>query len=150
METIKEAQDSTATFIHNFFGRMKAEARYHINPDGSRGGIVAATAKIGAGVKIAETAQVGYGASAGDDDRWITVGPQGSRNTILTAVCSKDHGLRWWVGCQRGITSKEFRNQIADTHGDNDHAQDYLALIVFVESHPGLARWHKANPGAMA
>ena len=158
-----QVQEQSATFIHRFFGWLEAEARYHINPDGSRGGIVAVTAKIGTEVKIAETASVGYGASVdnrasvgdgasvgnrasvGYGDWWITVGPQGSRNTILTAVASKEHGMRWWVGCQLGISTDDFREQIKKTHGENDHAQDYLALIAFVESHPGLARWRKAQ-----
>ena len=59
---------------------------------------------------------------------------------MALAVYSQAHGLRWWVGCQHGITTEQLRARVRNTHGDNEHAQDYLAAIAYVESCPGLAR----------
>ena len=38
---IEIKSQASATFTHNFFGWLEAEARRWINPDGSEGGIVA-------------------------------------------------------------------------------------------------------------
>ena len=140
-------------FKHKFFGWMEADARRWVNADGSSGGIVATSAQIHLSAKVALTgevgpyasiglrASIGDGASVGKDDWWITVGPQGSRRAMLTAVASKYLGLRWYVGCECKITSDQFRDRIAKTHGKGHHADDYLATIAYVESHPGFARW---------
>jgi len=64
---------------------------------------------------------------------------------MWTAVASKEHGLRWWVGCKVGITSDTLRKYVAETHGTSAHADDYFAAIAFVENHPGLLRWKRAN-----
>ena len=123
------------TFKHKFFGWLEADAYVYVNADGTDGGIVACDATIGASVKITATASIG------DGDWFIAVGPQGSRNAMLTAVASAGHGLRWWVGCKQGISTDDLRELVKDTHSNNDHAADYIAVINFVESHPGLARW---------
>lgn len=128
------------TFTHKFFGWTEAEARRHINPDGSEGAIVAVSASLAEGLTLPASAEVGPRASIGDDasieknDWWITLGPQGSRDASLTAVQTKD-GLRWWVGCKRGITSDEFRALIDSTHKNNNHANTYRHIIQFVETH---------------
>jgi len=57
----------TVTFIYNFRFYGECQARRHINPDGSKGGIVAVTAKIGMGVYIGDEASIGNEARIGDD-----------------------------------------------------------------------------------
>ena len=69
----------------------------------------------------------------------MTIGPIGSRSAMSLAVHNKENGLRWWVGCQHGITSDALRARVKDTHGDNAHAINYMLAIEFVESHPALA-----------
>ena len=136
------------TFTHKFCGWKSAEARRWTNPDGSVGGIVAVSAKIDESVYIAGigySVSVGARASIGASDWFMAGGPCGSRNAMWTAVASKEHGLRWWVGCKHGITSEQLRALVKETHGTNEHAQDYLAAIKFVEKHPGYARWKLAN-----
>jgi hypothetical protein len=102
-------------------------------------------ASIGRRASIGPRASIGEGASIGEADWWITVGPQGSRNAMLTAVWSKERGLRWWVGCQYGIGTEELRASVEKTHGGNiAHWEDYAHIIECVEKHPGLERAKKA------
>ena len=69
------------TFTHKFFGWLDAEARRHVNPDGSQGAIVALTAKVAKGltlsasVEIGPRAIIGGGASIGDG---ASIGPRAS------------------------------------------------------------------------
>ena len=102
--------------------------------------------RIGYGVRIGVGARVGPGVSitdgaiydAGD---WLFVaGPQGPERECVTAVYSAKHGLRWWAGFQLRGAPEDFRRKVVDLHGEDIHASDYLALISFVESHPGLLR----------
>jgi hypothetical protein len=154
------------TFEYSFGGWHEAEARRWKNPDGSVGGVVALSAnvhpdivlpfgavvwpnaKIEKAVSIGDHASIGNGASIGDGaaigkNDWLFIaGPQGSRNALVTAVWSAEHGLRWWVGCQSGISTEEFVARVKKDHGGTDHEADYLYLIGGVEGHPGLAR-HK-------
>lgn len=145
--------DQLATFTHMFGGWHKADARRWRNPDGSEGGIVALSASVHDSVrlpvsvevwpdaKIVEgVASIGDGASIGKDDWWGCAGPQGSRDAFTTWAWSREHGLRWLVGCKYGITSDDLRALVAETHGTSDHAADYLHLIASVEGHPGLKR----------
>ena len=139
METEANAQAS-ATFTHTFFGWLKAEARRWVNPDGSEGGIVAIDATVSTAIRLSVDVVVGPRASIGHGDWHITVGPIGSRNAMTTAVYSKEHGLRWWVGCQHGISTDALLERIEQHHGDGDHGNDYQAAVAYVQSHPGLAR----------
>ncbi len=137
---------ASPTFRYKFFGWMEAEARRWLNLDGSEGGIVALDSTIDVNIRLSvdvvvgPRASIGYGASIGDGDWHITVGPIGSRNAMTTAVYSKEHGLRWWVGCQYGISTDALRERVTEKHGDSEHGQDYKAAIAYVEGHPGLAR----------
>jgi UDP-3-O-[3-hydroxymyristoyl] glucosamine N-acyltransferase len=105
-------------------------------------------ASIGSRASIGDGASIGYGASIGDGasieaDDWLFVaGPQGSRNAWATAVYSKkDNLLRWWIGCQHGLTTEAFRERLAREHSvESNHRADYEHLILMVETHPGLAR----------
>ena len=96
-------------------------------------------ASIGYGASIGDGAIIGDDASIGDGEWWISIGPQGSRNAMLTAV-QKPGGLRWWVGCKTNITTENLLALVAETHGDTGHAADYLHVIAFVEAHPGRLR----------
>lgn len=159
-----------ATFTHEFGGWLKSDARRWRNPDGSEGGVVATSASvhksanipasvevwpnakifesvsIGDGSIIGDGSSIGYGSIIGDGvefekDDWIFVaGPQGSRNAWATTVWSPKHGLRWWVGCQHGITTETLRESVEHDHGSSAHGDDYRHLIAMVEAHPGLAR----------
>jgi len=58
------------------------------------------------------------------------------------------------VGCQHGISSDQFKYRIFTQHGakrkGGKYMDDYLAVIDFVENHPGLKRAKRdANEGAM-
>jgi UDP-3-O-[3-hydroxymyristoyl] glucosamine N-acyltransferase len=96
-------------------------------------------ASIGDGASIGPSASIGHSVTIGGGEWFVSVGPQGSRNTMLTAV-QKPDGLRWWVGCKTNITTEKLRDLVAKTHGKNDHAADYLHVIAFVEGHPGRLR----------
>lgn len=158
------------TFTHKFDGWHEAEARRWTNPDGIEGGIVATSAKVHPSVtlpsgvevwpnaQVVESASIGVGASiaprAGigegviyDASDWLfVVGPQGSRGAWATAVWSPKHGLRWWVGCQHGLSTDELLARIEDRHGASDHGDDYRYLVKVVTEHPGLARAMAAKP----
>lgn len=133
------------TFKHQFFGWLDAEAKRWTNSDGSKGGIVALDATVDASIQVPSDAvvgpgaSIGYGASIGAKDWFMTVGPVGSRAALALAVHSEEHGLRWWVGCQHGLTTEALLGRVAGTHGDNEHAVNYRAAIAFVEGHPALA-----------
>ena len=104
--------------------------------DGAR---IGNSASIGHDASIGDGASIGNGASIDRDEWYITLGPQGSRGAMLTAV-QKPDGLRWWVGCKRGITTDELRTLVEETHGPTAHGDDYRAVIAFVEAHPGRLR----------
>ena len=71
---------------------------------------------------------------------WWQAGPQGSRGGIAVVFNIVGLGLRWTVGCRVDCTTERLREAIANDHGTNDYAADYLHLIAMVETHPGLAR----------
>ncbi len=110
-------------------------------------------ATVGDGATVGNRASVGDGATVGnrvsvgdgvkyDAGDWLYVaGPQGSRGSSATAIWSRaDDTLRWWVGCQWGLTTEQFRARVEREHGGSAHGDDYRALISFVETHPALAR----------
>ena len=151
-------------FKHKFEGWFEADAYRWTNPDGSQGGLVAVMARvhgsvvlaisaevwpdaeIRSGVRIGRDARIGDGAYIGRDARigkndWFFVaGPQGSRNALATAIYSTEYGLRWWVGCQHGITTSQLSERVERDHGASPTGDDYRHLIKAVEEHPGLAR----------
>jgi hypothetical protein len=91
-------------------------------------------------VSIGSGASIGDGASIEKGEWHFTAGPQGSRNALATAVL-KPEGLRWWVGCQEGITTDVFRERVLLDHAEGSASrEDYLHLIAMVETHPAIAR----------
>ena len=97
-------------------------------------------ASIGEGASIGDGASIGEDASIGEGDWFFVIGPQGSRTASATAVWSPSHGLRWWVGCQHGLTTERLRERVECSHGASPYGDDYRHAITMVESHPGLAR----------
>ena len=61
----------------------------------------------------------------------MMVGPIGSRNGYTT-IYHTDKGVFVTCGCFRG-TLDEFAKKVEETHGDNNHARDYKALVEFVK-----------------
>jgi NDP-sugar pyrophosphorylase family protein len=161
---------SNEIFTHKFFGWLEAEARRHINPDGSEGAIVAVTARIAKGLilsalieigpyaKIGPDAYIGPRAKIGSDayigpyakigpgayiekgDWFMSIGPIGSEGRHTTIVHKCGVGLRFWTGCFQDKTVAEFRAAIAETHGDNEHAAAYLWMLDAVERHPEVLK----------
>ena len=66
----------------------------------------------------------------------LIVGPIGSRNGYTT-IYHTDKGVFVSCGCFRG-TLDEFDKKVEKTHGDNNHARDYKALVKFVKVKYGL------------
>jgi hypothetical protein len=64
----------------------------------------------------------------------IQVGPIGSRGATLVVYSTSD-GLRFDAGCQRQITEQAFLERLRATHGDNQHAKEYLAALDFAKAH---------------
>ena len=61
----------------------------------------------------------------------LCVSPIGSRNGCTT-IFHTDKGIFVQCGCFRG-TLDEFAEKVKETHGDNEHARNYLALVDFVK-----------------
>ena len=61
------------------------------------------------------------------------IGPIGSRCAYLVAYIT-DRGLRIRAGCFFGSVSK-FKEMLKNTHGDNEHAQEYKAALTLINKH---------------
>lgn len=61
----------------------------------------------------------------------LFVTPIGSRNGC-TIFFHTNKGLFVKCGCFKG-TIEEFADKVKETHGGNEHARDYLALVEFVK-----------------
>ena len=66
----------------------------------------------------------------------LFIGPIGSVQRTITAWITAD-GLRIQAGCFFG-TRDEFTAQLAKTHGNNEHAQEYTAALVLIDMHAKL------------
>ena len=69
------------------------------------------------------------------------IGPLGSRADTLV-VFATDQGLRFKAGCFFG-TRDEFIAEVAATHGDSIHGQQYRAAMVLIDAH--YAAWAPAE-----
>ena len=73
----------------------------------------------------------------------FTVGPIGSRSDFFTAYIT-DKGLFLRAGCFFGAEI-EFTTKLGKEHGDNEHAQEYMAALELVRCHARL--WtHATEP----
>ena len=61
----------------------------------------------------------------------LIVGPIGSRSGYTT-IYHTNKGVFVTCGCFRGSLD-EFAKKVDKTHGDNNHARDYKALVEFVK-----------------
>ena len=66
----------------------------------------------------------------------LQIGPIGSASRYFVAYLT-DKGLRLRTGCFFG-SCKQFEDQLAATHGDNLHAQEYRAALALVDAHARL------------
>ena len=64
------------------------------------------------------------------------IGPIGSRCAQFVSYIT-EAGVLLNAGCFWG-TVDEFRAKLADTHGDNEHAQEYKAALVMVAAHASI------------
>ena len=64
------------------------------------------------------------------------VGPIGSRCSYFVAYLT-DQGVKLRAGCFLGSVS-EFREKLAEEHGDNQHGQEYESALVLIEKHAEL------------
>ena len=64
------------------------------------------------------------------------IGPIGSRCSYFVAFIT-DQGIKLRAGCFFG-TVDEFREKLAEEHGDNQHGQEYEAALVLIEKHAEL------------
>ena len=83
-------------------------------------------AKISGEAKISGQAEV-YGRAVIEQTKdYMTAGPIGSRNDTATVLKTTD-GARVVCGCFYGSIA-EFEKKVKETHGDSQHAKEYLAL----------------------
>ena len=66
----------------------------------------------------------------------FTVGPIGSRSDFFTAYIT-DKGLFLRAGCFFGAEI-EFTTKLGKEHGENEHAQEYMAALELVRCHARL------------
>ena len=67
---------------------------------------------------------------------FLAIGPIGSESRIVFAWLT-EAGLRIQAKCFFG-TRDEFAARLAETHGDNEHAQEYTAALVLIDMHAKL------------
>src|SRR5690606_23137205 len=74
------------------------------------------------------------------------IGPIGSGSRYLVAFLT-DKGIRLRTGCFFG-TREQFEEKLTDTHGDNEHAEEYRAALALIEAHERL--WMPAEEASDA
>src|SRR5690606_23007456 len=74
------------------------------------------------------------------------IGPIGSGSRYLVAFLT-DKGIHLRTGCFFG-TREQFESQLADTHGDNEHAEEYRAALALIDAHERL--WMPADEASDA
>ena len=67
---------------------------------------------------------------------FLQIGPIGSRSDYLQAFITDD-ALMIRVGCFFN-TRDQFVFAVQDTHGDNEHAQEYMAALALIDAHARL------------
>ena len=64
------------------------------------------------------------------------IGPIGSRCAQFVSYIT-EAGVLLNAGCFWG-TVEEFREKLADTHGDNDYAKEYNAALLMIDAHAAI------------
>ena len=67
---------------------------------------------------------------------FLAIGPIGSESRTINVWMTAE-GLRIKAGCFFGSRA-EFVAKLAQTHGDNEHAQEYTAALVLIDMHAKL------------
>ena len=65
------------------------------------------------------------------------IGPIGSRCAYFVAYIT-DKGLRFDAGCQRQITREVFESRLTELHGENEHANEYRAVLALIDAHADI------------
>ena len=76
------------------------------------------------------------------DRPYFSIGPIGSRMENLKLWLT-DKGPFLQTGCFSG-TFDEFRKNLGEEHGDNDHAEEYLVALLLCECHASI--WTPKEP----
>ena len=79
---------------------------------------------------------------------FIQVGPIGSRQDYLLAFVT-DSGVMIRAGCFFD-TRDQFETAVRSEHGDNEHAQEYLAALVLIDAHARLFQAEVVAQGVAA
>ena len=91
---------SNEIFTHKFFGWLEAEARRHVNPDGSEGAIVAVTARIAKGLILSALIEIGPYAKIGSD---AYIGPRAKIGSRAYIGPGANIGPRAYIGRDANI-----------------------------------------------
>jgi hypothetical protein len=65
------------------------------------------------------------------------LGPIGSRCAYFVAYIT-NKGLRLTAGCKKQISRERFETLLAETHGDDNHAQEYHAALAMIDAHAAI------------
>lgn len=93
--------------------------------------------EISSNAQVDFSASIGYGASIGNrasigkDEKFLTLGPLGSRQVMLTVVWTKA-GLIFHTGCFHGPLDK-FIEQVKSVHAGNEYGKEYMAVVELVK-----------------
>jgi len=66
----------------------------------------------------------------------LQIGPLGSRSDYLIAYLT-DAGIYITAGCFHG-TRDEFAARVRETHGENEHGNEYAAALAMIDAHAKL------------
>ena len=77
-----------------------------------------------------------YGKKLAGARPFFTIGPIGSRSDHLQAFIT-DKGVMIRAGCFFD-TRNQFEAQLAETHGMNEHGQEYMAALALIDIHAEL------------
>jgi carbonic anhydrase/acetyltransferase-like protein (isoleucine patch superfamily) len=92
--------------------------------------VVSGNASVFGNVRVLGDAVVSGNASVSGND-YLTIGPIGSVGRVATVTLRPVPNIR--TGCFAG-TIEAFREVVRETHGDNQHARDYLVMADFVDA----------------
>ena len=101
------------------------ESEKNLSQEGNAG--VFGNAQVSGNAQVYGNAQVDGDAWVYGDADWMVISPIGSRNG-LTTITKGINGDTVNCGCYTGSIA-EFLEKVAKTHGDNNHARAYRAMI---------------------
>ena len=136
---IKSRFDALVLFAHEAEGntmRITVEAAVNARVN-LRGAYLGGAYLRGADLGRADLRGADLGGKKLVGDRPVLqIGPVGSRDDYLLAFLT-DSGIKLTAGCWHG-SRDEFAVAVAETHGDNVHAQEYRAALAVIDAHAAL------------